>query len=174
MDKILNAKQLLEKYEIRTFPVDVKEICKKENIFLIEEYDMETLEKKFDQGISGAFLRNALIDENGTEQNTIIVNEKDIPSRKRFTIAHELGHYFLHEDNKIISFRSERGLKETEANIFAAELLMPEHMLKAEYKKLEGENLPSCSVLADLFDVSKSAMSVRLMNLGLNFEEFSL
>lgn len=56
------------------------------------------------------------------------------PSRERFSIAHELGHFFLHKnimfscDLKDLSFwKQEEGNKkrEFEANQFASELLMP-------------------------------------------------
>lgn len=32
------------------------------------------------------------------DKNTIYVNVDDAPVRQRFTMAHELGHYFLHKD----------------------------------------------------------------------------
>ena len=60
--------------------------------------------------------------------------------RKRFAIAHEMGHFFLHPDTKQLSNCTnadfhEWGHKkreEVEANIFAAELLMPEDIIKSE------------------------------------------
>ena len=57
--------------------------------------------------------------------------------RKRFTIAHEIGHFVLHPLVSHDRQHSRRDFtiwndasEEAEANIFAAELLMPEHLFK--------------------------------------------
>lgn len=59
--------------------------------------------------------------------------------RKRFTIAHELGHFELHDAGAELIICVEKDFqssiqqspsRETEANLFAAELLMPESMFK--------------------------------------------
>jgi Zn-dependent peptidase ImmA (M78 family) len=73
------------------------------------------------------------------EQRQIYVNASDIPARRRFTIAHELGHWVCQclegrgapvmcraED---VSPDADRTL-EREANIFGAELLMPEEAVR--------------------------------------------
>jgi Zn-dependent peptidase ImmA (M78 family) len=59
------------------------------------------------------------------------------PGRKRFTIAHEIGHYVLHphepQDRQHVSKDFaiwHDASEEAEANIFAAELLMPEFLFK--------------------------------------------
>jgi len=87
--------------------------------------------------------------------------------RRRFTIAHEIGHYVLHESGP----RYERGgsvneaarWREREADTFAAELLMPEHMVRHAVLE-EGADARR---LADRFEVSVQAMSIRLRRLGL-------
>lgn len=71
----------------------------------------------------------------------LYVNRKDRADRQSFTIAHELGHWILHRD----LFLSEPDLYpilprfadpnradplEKEANHFAANLLVPEHLLE--------------------------------------------
>jgi Zn-dependent peptidase ImmA (M78 family) len=65
----------------------------------------------------------------------IYVAAKDKPSRKLFSIAHELGHIFLGHQNYEVLFRipNENGAyskNEKEANSFAAHLLMPEFMVQ--------------------------------------------
>lgn len=69
----------------------------------------------------------------------IIVNKKFSNDRKRFTIAHELGHILLHNENNfpISSFRD----KEKEANIFASEFLMPENDIKQSLRMLKMSDL---------------------------------
>lgn len=79
----------------------------------------------------------------------LLVNAADPPFRKRFTIAHELGHHFLHllEDGVFVDgeadlFRGaiaevQQGIaperrREIQANMFAAALLMPQAAVRAE------------------------------------------
>lgn len=69
----------------------------------------------------------------------IIVNKNFSNDRKRFTIAHELGHILLHNENlyPISSYRD----KEKEANIFASEFLMPEDEIKNSLRQLKMSDL---------------------------------
>lgn len=61
----------------------------------------------------------------------IIVNKSFSNDRKRFTIAHELGHILLHNESNfpVSEFRDEK-VKEKEANSFASEFLMPANEIK--------------------------------------------
>ena len=109
----------------------------------------------------------------------IFVEQSDPPYRKRFSIAHELGHHFLHllEDGEIIDKRvdmfrerepsggpiSEQRLKEIQANWFAAALLMPEDLVRAEWQKN-----PNIRNMARAFNVSEEAMGYRLDALDLS------
>lgn len=107
-------------------------------------------------------------------QYRIVVNEADSRSRQRFTIAHELGHYLYHrsligdgvDDDR--AYRSTAAGKyhntkigrrhETEANRFAANLLMPNHLIRA----LKSSGVRSDEDLARSLGVSVPAMRVRL------------
>lgn len=109
---------------------------------------------------------------------TIYVNADDHPVRKRFTVAHELGHFLLHgrgrqDDFVDVSdnFRTvvdpeaawtpERRM-EWEANAFASALLMNEDLVRRKWDEigeLEG--------LARWFQVSKPAMTYRLDSIGI-------
>ena len=112
----------------------------------------------------------------------IVVNENDGEKRKRFTIAHELGHLILHRyttphADKGFRFRlkdktySQESIREEiEANAFAAELLMPEALLKAALKDMGLDYAPededeAVKDLADRFRVSEQALSIRLANI---------
>ncbi len=115
---------------------------------------------------------------------TILVNENHHPKRQRFSIAHEVGHYVLHktkgthiDNDKKTFFRDADSQKaiypiEIEANRFAAEMLMPTAMVKRELEKYEGKLLDAeddddpIANLADAFQVSSLAMSLKLQNLG--------
>lgn len=73
----------------------------------------------------------------------VIIVNKNIPNdRKRFTIAHELGHILMHNENNfpIASYRD----KEKEANQFASEFLMPQEGIKNYLRGLK---------ISDLYDL---------------------
>ncbi|QNT78289.1 ImmA/IrrE family metallo-endopeptidase [Entomobacter blattae] len=105
------------------------------------------------------------------------------PRRDRFTIAHELGHLFLHflpEHSKNNSYRmratrwvdeedSDQRRAEREANIFAAELLMPKERFIGffEENKIDTTDNASIVKVSDYFGVSLSAAKVRVSSLGL-------
>jgi IrrE N-terminal-like domain len=93
------------------------------------------------------------------------------PARRRFTIAHELGHWRLHRgaDERAVFCRSDsiapeaqtRGQlppTEDEANAFAAALLMPAPLVQQGYVRYEGD----FSRLCDVFGASGAAMGRRL------------
>lgn len=88
--------------------------------------------------------------------------------RDRFTIAHELGHYFLHylhpkrEDGAAFG-RGERNDIETQANVFASSLLMPEETFRRTYTRHNGD----AYAVARILEVSPAAVEVRAQVLGL-------
>lgn len=75
----------------------------------------------------------------------IIVNKSFSNDRKRFTLAHELGHILMHDEKNfpISEYRTDK-IKEEEANIFASEFLMPESEIK---NQLHGLMLKDLSTL---------------------------
>ena len=99
--------------------------------------------------------------------HAIVVRGATNERRRRFTIAHEIGHFVLHPGR----LAPERGgavneawrLQEREADQFAAELLMPEDLVRAAVVEHGGD----VSRLADRFDVSRQAMQTRLRWLGI-------
>lgn len=105
----------------------------------------------------------------------IYVRSSDSIRRQRFTIAHELGHLRLHAQNHPRGFTDEDvnffrtdgtadgdQRTETEANQFAAELLMPRPNVQEAYRHIK-----SLSVLARNFGVSTEAVGYRLSALRL-------
>jgi len=98
-------------------------------------------------------------------KNKILVNTLDSPARKNFTIAHELGHYWLgHEAENgyaVLLRNTDEMIKtpqEQEANCFAANLLVPEPFLR-EY--LEKYPFASDSQFANIFGVSADVIRYR-------------
>jgi Zn-dependent peptidase ImmA (M78 family) len=127
----------------------------------------------FDGQVSGMVYRQA----DGIA--VIGVNSAHAITRQRFSIAHELGHLILHEDETFhvdesspVRFRdgqSSLATKNTEieANQFAAELLMPVDLLMKEIQSLPDNLEPEEAILelAHRFEVSEQAMTLRLFRL---------
>lgn len=141
-------------------PVDPRVIAEKMNIRVIET-------KFADTGLRG-YEGLSYIENN---QRVILVNSEQPHSRKRFTIAHELGHHVLgHTENGYMFRDKDTDLnpygappEEREANTFAASLLMPTEAVNQLIVKLGHSDL---SYLASSFQVSEKAMSIRLKHLG--------
>ena len=103
-------------------------------------------------------------------ERRVYVNGAEPPQRRRFTLAHELGHWICQclEGTAAPTYcrAEEVGLDpsvkalEREANVFAAELLMPEPAVRSAWNG----DPDAC---AERFDVSGEAMRWRLYNLGL-------
>ncbi len=115
----------------------------------------------------GALVRNP---ENEIEWG-IFVNPKARPERRRFTIAHELGHFILHRASqpkflcdKESVYSGIDNLKqiEREADDFASNLLMPGDMLR---DRITGKRIDFHLIgdLAKEFGVSLESMSIRIV-----------
>lgn len=162
------AQRLLRKFQITGPPVPVDAIAEAEDIQIVRSVG--------DWNESGFLLR---------QKKTVIIgiNSRNSPRRQRFTIAHELGHYCLHDGKPLIVDQSvmvnkRNGVssqatdqEEIEANQFAASLLMPAPWVKrsAEAKLTAGVDSRDhlVTALARDFDVSVDAMGWRLINLGI-------
>lgn len=102
---------------------------------------------------------------------------REWPARRRFTIGHELGHWCLHRDTGTVWCRAQEvhppeggaALKalyppqESEANEFAAALLMPADLVRKHYEILRRRDPAGCfEQLCRLFRTSGAAMGRRL------------
>lgn len=92
---------------------------------------------------------------------TIYINFEEKAVRQHFTLAHEIGHAVLHAGEDIVDLRdsltSPRNDKEREANLFAAELLMPLDLFFPAWIKHEGDH----RTLGGVFGVSPEAVRIR-------------
>ena len=91
------------------------------------------------------------------------------PTRRRFTIGHELGHWVMHRDHERTVFCRSKTVQpeedpdedapdiEEEASAFAAALLMPAELLRREYERNR-----DFEHLCTLFNASGAAMGRRL------------
>jgi Zn-dependent peptidase ImmA (M78 family) len=117
---------------------------------------------------------SGMIAKMGPDRGTdIIINDQHAPVRQRFTVAHELGHYFaIHNDpNRVdrpfIHRRDQLSAcgtddEEVFANRFAAQLLMPDDEVRRA-----AQLGADAARLAPRFHVSLDAMTNRLKNLGI-------
>jgi Zn-dependent peptidase ImmA (M78 family) len=152
-------------------PVDIESIIINEGIRIREDASMG-------DGIIG------MITFDG-EMAIISINpsENTYRSRRRFTLAHEFGHYVLHSrddkrefiDASETMFRSGSNDFEVEANHFAASILMPKDLLVSEaliivetYKQSNDFTVDEfIRRLALKFNVSIQSMRYRLINLDI-------
>lgn len=161
LDPTAEANKVLDNFwEKQGFPVDPITIAK--------SLGVQVLDTSLPENVSGALIKEAGKDP------VIALHASDHNNRKRFTCAHELGHYVSRvESNRLetqygyVDYRGEAAAKGTDpeevfANQFAANLLMPENIVKTQRKKYT-----SHLQLAQYFGVSPEAIKHRLNALGL-------
>jgi Zn-dependent peptidase ImmA (M78 family) len=155
------AKKVLASHWSGVLPVDPGSIAEALGVTLIPKGS------QFSPWEYSGYFRKHDLAYNGP---VIEYNRADPLVRRRFTVAHELGHYVLGHDNAprddAASFgASVRSPVERAANQFAAELLMPEDAVK---KLALSGRMASVEQMAEAFKVSKVAMNYRLSNLNLS------
>lgn len=167
LDAKSKAEKVLKSIENYSIPISLSSIIKHEGITLVHS--------DLDDSVSGFFVIK-------NDKPFISINKNQSENRQRFTLAHELGHYFLHQKKMFIDrsnkslFRNDKSStgeerQEIQANTFAANLLMPEDLIKSELKKAPPKG-DVIDYLASEFKVSSQAMSFRLSNLGYDFGLF--
>jgi Zn-dependent peptidase ImmA (M78 family) len=159
------VEELLQQFRVRRPPVPVEKLARKLKLVL---YPLRA-----DDEISGAIIRKV------GQRVIIAVNPAHHINRQRFTIAHELGHYFFHEgleehvdENFRVAWRNADSSKainwtEIEANRFAAELLMPTRFLERDLNSCQNIDKRTVALLANKYIVSPEAMKIRLSQLGI-------
>lgn len=150
------AREVLHALGIDSFPVDAKEVARQRGI-TCRESDFRGV-----QGFDGALYRS--------EGKAVMIINRSIPypERQNFTVAHELGHFEIKGHNEkeyhcsgrsIEAFNAERA-QETEANQFAAELLMPEQLIRDRMKR-NPFNLETVQGISRDFGTSLTAATLR-------------
>ena len=151
------AEQLLDNLGKNALPIDP--------FVIAEDHEIMVKSKEFDTaGVSGCLLKVG--DNFGIMYSTHIKNEGFI----RFTVAHELGHYFLpgHVDALFINRKPHYSQSnfvssdpfELEADHFAASLLMPSRLFLREIRRA-GEGFGAINSLANTFKTSITATAIR-------------
>lgn len=160
--------QLLDGAHVKTPPVPVLEIS--------SQCGVAIQSKPFSTDLSGFLFRKQ-------DVALIGVNSRHAEVRRRFTIAHELGHFLLHGETSVemhvdrayVKARNKTSSEgtdpdEVEANYFAAELLMPRRFLEEDIAAIKDFDLfEDADDLAKKYMVSTQALLIRLDTLGYEF-----
>lgn len=119
---------------------------------------------------------DALIMGSG-DRGIITINSSAAPQRKRFSIAHELGHWQFHRKRTTLCTAKdiERGSQnrnrilddERVADRFGSELLMPTYLLKPAVGKIRYLDWALVQRIARAFDTSIPATAIRLVDANL-------
>jgi Zn-dependent peptidase ImmA (M78 family) len=148
------AEEILHQVMVTDIPIDVLQVAEELGLFVQET----TLSGDLDgclvtDGRVGGVLINKAIED---------------PRRRRFTLAHEIGHFVLHKDLPVVREQVDEvgsffhSMNEKQANTFAGYLLMPPHSVPEDL----GKNPPSLAQVDDLaesFDVSLAAALRRIV-----------
>jgi Zn-dependent peptidase ImmA (M78 family) len=124
--------------------------------------------EKLGLNVEFADLRPGLAGYLDRDSKTIYVNQSYSSTRNLFTVAHEIGHYILHNGlnnryDQYHNYTDEELIMEWEANDFAGKLLMSRTTFINFFKQLGGD----LKKIAYEFGVSQRAAEVRAYNLGL-------
>ena len=123
------------------------------------------------------YFSDGKIRKEGKRSFVIEISPGQTLERRNFTIAHELGHLFLHmgfdtddriwnSQQSVVYYRAGCTDLEYQSNEFAAALLMPKDLfIKELYKNSEG-NIVNIGAVANYFNVSVDAASNRGKWLG--------
>lgn len=157
---IINLTKNLIQYNKLTIPIDLNKIISNFNDIDIE-YNSNISE---DSSLKINQENQYLIQIKNKEFN--INNSKGY--KNRFTIANKLGHLFLENiDKKQTIFITGTNEQESQANDFAANLLMPKaEFIECVYNNLDEEGLCNLDAVSDYFRVSISAVKTRGKFLG--------
>ena len=169
------AKELLVRFEIQAPPVPIQRLARGCRARIVQVPGNDD-----NDNIDGFLFRNGI-------EAVIGINRDRAAVRRRFTIAHELGHLLLHEQGQVhvdrgFRVRLRSGVSsegtdqdEMEANRFAAEILMPIDFLRNDLKRQEFDLADDNELrsLARRYGVSTQALAIRLNSLGYSIEAVS-
>lgn len=143
-------------------PVPIEQLCRKLDI--VDICALQT-----------AGYEGGLITDRDKSAGTILYNAQSPQKRRRFTIAHELGHFlmpshvptaegrFLCSQDDMFQLRArdqeQRARMEVEANRFASCILLPARNFRTDVAKSKDPDLQQVAELSRRYDVSKEAVS---------------
>ncbi len=103
----------------------------------------------------------------------VTIRESADPRRKRFSLAHELGHWNYHRGRSFecrvddwVDGYTRKPVEEREADTYASELLMPAYMFAPLARKIKRPTFDGVKELAEIFNTSLTATAIRLVNMN--------
>lgn len=114
---------------------------------------------------------SGMLRRTSADRCAIFVNANHPETRRRFTIAHEIAHYVLHlhliqgdgiVEDALLRAAGLSSAVEAQANAFAADILMPWKLINDQ----QSRGVNTIEELAQIFNVSLDAMSIRLIGLS--------
>src|SRR5216684_77112 len=153
------------------FPVDVPELAKEYSAKRYPDDPISLIRGEALPGFDGALYRAPA----GKKGWGIFFNRRlASPGRINYTLAHELGHYLIHRmaypngfrcgDQDVVRWDSEYGQVEHQANVFAANVLMPLDDYRRQINARTKVDLDMISHCADRYRVSLIAAVLRWLS----------
>ncbi|MCY4499152.1 MAG: ImmA/IrrE family metallo-endopeptidase [Rhodospirillaceae bacterium] len=130
------------------------------------EIDLEAIAFYVNAHVRNGFLDGCEAQIVGSADKAIItVNQSSPRRRKRFSIAHELGHWHHHRGRRLTcrveAYRPRSASPERTADSYAADLLMPRHLFHPLVEQQKRLDFAAIKFLAEEFDVSLTATAIR-------------
>jgi hypothetical protein len=105
-----------------------------------------------------------------SDQAIITVNSRSSRRRKRFSVAHELGHWKYHRGRILFCRSDEIGRsgqnypsEERVADSYAAQLLMPQYLFEPVARSYPKLTFQAVEAISEAFDTSVTATAIRLV-----------
>lgn len=145
------VRMVIKSFKINKFPFDLFELIDAVPNLICTTYkdfsrtmnrSIESMKQAMHTSSNDGFLFKMINTDNAEPTYWLIynadLNEFDAIQRIRFTIAHELGHYFLnHLDDSVVNLEDlsedQYRIAESEANLFASDLLIPPILIPDDF-----------------------------------------
>ncbi|QUN13621.1 ImmA/IrrE family metallo-endopeptidase [Clostridium sp. C1] len=165
------AGKILEYFKINEYPVPIVSIAKK--------IGFKSFAKELPKDLSGIIAIDIDLKSIFETDKIMLINVLDNPGHRKFTMAHELGHYIFDFNEKEETTyydayntddESTSSDKEKRANRFAAALLMPKDEFSSSYQDFKNKYKTKFEIvnsLCDKFAVSRTAVEKRMAELSI-------
>lgn len=157
--------KIIRDLNINEYPIPIVKI--------VQALDFIVGKQKLQETFSGYIAIGEKIREKFGKDRFICVNSTDCIGHQRFTIAHELAHFLFDFKKSATYYNTYRTTDsdnkiEKRANAFAANLLMPAEEFRRIYNDILADNEKKIEILMKYFEVSRRAIDLRIIELGLN------
>jgi hypothetical protein len=106
-----------------------------------------------------------------SKRAVIAINSSAIPTRRRYSLGHELGHWQHHRGRMLFCGPTDIGNfaggpldPERQADSFASDLILPGYLIRTRLAKLKRPTLAAAHEIADEFKASLTATLIRIVN----------